>query len=239
MICTACGTEVFARDGTYYDFTMPHFEDKKCRIKSSTFPPMVRDDSGARTYTTMDGRTYPSINAALHASMPPERRQKLDEWKARPEAAFVSRQATARGRLCHKYMEAVLLGQKRPVMPLFAKAHVEQMLKYALLPDKLVALEIPMWSDELQVAGTADCISEERRGITITDWKFLSRPPRKEYLEDYLIQGCAYAAMWNERTGTDEAVECRVCWSSENPAKAGTDAAAVKDMMPALRERLK
>ena len=69
--------------------------------------------------------------------------------------------------------------------------------------DKVHGLEVPIYSDDLQLAGTADCIAEYDGELSIVDFKNSRKPKTKSQCKskDYFIQLCAYAKMWEFCTG--------------------------------------
>ena len=71
--------------------------------------------------------------------------------------------------------------------------------------DDIYALEQPLYSNHLQVAGTVDCIAEYtgENGIpelAIIDFKTAEKPKPKEWIENYFVQAVAYACMFYELT---------------------------------------
>ena len=69
--------------------------------------------------------------------------------------------------------------------------------------DKVNGLEVPIYSDDLELAGTADCIGEYDGELSIIDFKNSRKPKTKSQCKskDYFIQLCAYGKMWEFCTG--------------------------------------
>ena len=69
--------------------------------------------------------------------------------------------------------------------------------------DKVHGLEVPIYSDDLQLAGTADCVGEYDGVLSIVDFKNSRKPKTKSQCKskDYFIQLCAYGKMWEFCTG--------------------------------------
>jgi genome maintenance exonuclease 1 len=63
------------------------------------------------------------------------------------------------------------------------------------------ALEIPLYSNHLKVAGRVDCIAEFDGKISIIDFKTASKPKEAKWILNYFMQCAAYAVMYEERTG--------------------------------------
>ena len=62
-------------------------------------------------------------------------------------------------------------------------------------------MEIPLYSDQLKVAGTADCIAEYNGKLSVIDFKTSKKPKKEGWIEDYYIQAFFYAIAFFERTG--------------------------------------
>ena len=64
------------------------------------------------------------------------------------------------------------------------------------------ALEAPLYSHELQLAGRVDCIAEYfGNEISIIDFKTSRKPKERKWIQNYFIQETAYAKMFEELTG--------------------------------------
>ena len=67
--------------------------------------------------------------------------------------------------------------------------------------DNIYALESPLWSEAMMLAGRVDCVAEYKGKLSIIDFKGATRPKNKRDVENYLQQATAYAIAWQERTG--------------------------------------
>ena len=67
--------------------------------------------------------------------------------------------------------------------------------------DSIYALEESLYSEELGVAGTVDCIAEYNGELSIIDFKTAEKPKPRDWIENYFVQAAAYACMFFERTG--------------------------------------
>ena len=63
-------------------------------------------------------------------------------------------------------------------------------------------LEVALILDNLY-AGTADCVGMFNGIPSIIDFKTAKKIKRREWIEDYFLQGCAYANAHNVMFGTD------------------------------------
>jgi genome maintenance exonuclease 1 len=67
--------------------------------------------------------------------------------------------------------------------------------------DNIRALETPLWSKTLGLAGRTDCIAEYNGKLSIIDFKASTKEKRKQDIDNYFTQATAYALMFQERTG--------------------------------------
>ena len=67
--------------------------------------------------------------------------------------------------------------------------------------DNIIALETPLWSKTLGLAGRTDCIAEYDGKLSIIDFKASTKQKRASDIDNYFTQACAYALMFQERTG--------------------------------------
>ena len=65
------------------------------------------------------------------------------------------------------------------------------------------ALEFPLYSHELQLAGRVDCIAEWEGKLSVIDFKTSAKPKNPEWITNYFIQETAYAKMFEELTGKE------------------------------------
>ena len=67
--------------------------------------------------------------------------------------------------------------------------------------DNIHAIEQALFSKELGVAGTVDCIAEYKGELAIIDFKTSKKAKPKAWIEHYFVQAAAYACMFYELTG--------------------------------------
>lgn len=152
-----------------------------------------------RLYQTPSGRAYPSVTTVtgLH------NKQAIIDWRKRvgnEEANRISSKAAKRGTAIHKLCENYLNNE-------FVEPHlVDVPMWNSLVPllsriNNIHALETPLYSDHLEVAGTVDCIAEFDGKVSVIDFKTSSRVKNKEDISNYFMQCSAYAVAFEERTG--------------------------------------
>ena len=73
---------------------------------------IVHLPTGSKFYQTPRG-LYPSVTSILQATMPAEQSQRLNQWKQHngSEAENLRQQASDRGKVIHKLIEARLKGE--------------------------------------------------------------------------------------------------------------------------------
>ena len=166
--------------------------------------------AGQRHYVNQDGSCYPSITTVLSI----QNKEAIYEWRKRvgnEEANRITKRATTRGKHFHSLMEQYFLNQiddidsfrsnavaRNPnVWYLFLTAihELEKMI------GKIYCIEDHLYSDEFKVAGTVDMIAEWNGKLSVIDFKTSNSAKCEEWIENYFIQGTAYAKMFTERTG--------------------------------------
>lgn len=67
--------------------------------------------------------------------------------------------------------------------------------------DNIRAVEVPLWSKKIGLAGRTDCIAEYNGNLSVVDFKTSKNPKSEDAIGDYFTQGAAYALMWQDLTG--------------------------------------
>jgi genome maintenance exonuclease 1 len=116
------------------------------------------------------------------------------------EAERITKAATSRGTDMHLLTEHHLKNQELPkVQPLsdflfkIAKPELNRI-------NNIYALEGSLYSKQLGIAGTVDCIAEYNGELAIIDFKTSKKPKPREWIEHYFVQAAAYACMFYELT---------------------------------------
>jgi len=167
------------------------------------FPSLLQETiAGTRHYITPDGNRYPSVTTVLQDYS----KKGIDEWKKRvgtKTANRISKQATDRGTSVHAAIEKLIKNENMSdvVMMPHAKAVYIPMKQEVMKMDNIHALETKMFSHELELAGTVDCIAEYDGVLTVIDFKTSKRMKKREHVGNYFMQGAAYAVMFEEMTG--------------------------------------
>jgi genome maintenance exonuclease 1 len=157
-----------------------------------------------RLYTTPEGLKYPSVTTVIGKASD---QSWLDAWKARvgeEEVRKVSAQASRRGTAVHELAEEYLKNN-----PQYTKGHMPSNIATfgQIRPildkhvTKIYGLEVPLYSDNLRVAGRVDCVADWDGVLSIIDFKTSKREKKREDIGGYFTQASAYSYMMFERTG--------------------------------------
>ena len=126
------------------------------------------------------------------------------KWRKRvgnEEADKITKAATGRGTDMHTLTEHYLknedLPEVRPISDFLFKIAKGKLNKI----DNIHALEGPLYSKELGIAGTVDCIAEYDGELAIIDFKTSKKPKPRNWIEHYFVQCMAYGCMLYEMKG--------------------------------------
>jgi len=114
----------------------------------------------------------------------------------------ITKAATKRGTDMHTLTEHYLkndqeLPQVPPISEFLFKIAKGELNKI----NNIYALEGPLYSKELGIAGTVDCIAEYNGELAIIDFKTSKKPKPREWIEHYFVQAMAYGCMLYEMKG--------------------------------------
>ena len=160
--------------------------------------PRTTAHDGTRVYKTPSGRAYPSVTSITGLST----KKAITEWRARvgeKTANEISTRAATRGTKIHSLCEDYL--NNKPVEPdIFDQEMWNSFLPELSKINNIHALEAPLYSDHLEVAGTVDCVAEYEGKMSIIDFKTSRKPKKESYINNYFMQASAYAVAFEERT---------------------------------------
>ena len=158
---------------------------------------------GVRYYQTPEGnKKLVSITSVISYI----NRQIFIDWRKKvgtEEADKITRKATSSGTDYHTLAENHL-GNKE-----FEQGTVQPLSEFLFLQskdklnqiDNVHALESSLYSLELGIAGTVDCIAEYDGELSVIDFKTSKKPKPREWIDHYFVQCAAYACMLFEMTG--------------------------------------
>jgi genome maintenance exonuclease 1 len=166
--------------------------------------------NGKRFYKTPEGLLYPSVTTITSQ----HGKDKIIEWRKRvgeEEANRISTRASNRGTKVHKICENYLNNEEDYARTNPAHIHKTMPDTIAMFKslqplldehvNNIHALEIPLYSHHLKVAGRVDCIAEYDGKLSIIDFKTSGKLKEESWIKGYFMQCSAYAVMYEERTG--------------------------------------
>jgi len=167
------------------------------------YKPLERVDSpNGRRYIVGEGRALPSVTTILGKT---KDLTHLKEWASRVgevEANRIKTEASGLGNGMHKNLEKYILGEEMTGQYM-AKALAQVIIKNGLSKvEEVWGTEVGLYSTELY-AGTTDLIGIHSGIPAIMDFKNSLNDKKKEWIEDYFMQLCAYSLAHNEMYGTD------------------------------------
>ena len=174
------------------------------------YPSLRREtqSNGKRQYVGDDSIPVPSVTTVLSETGD---KTALLNWRKRvgdAEANRVSKEAAGLGTKVHNAIEKYILQEEwdtfgnNPVSVL-AKTMTTEMIENGLSKvDELWGVEVGLIAAGLY-AGTSDAIGIYEGEDAIIDFKTAKKIKKREWIEDYFMQGCAYALAHNEMMGTE------------------------------------
>ena len=156
---------------------------------------------GKRYYLGEDDMKYPSVTTVVGIHS----KKQIKLWRERvgeKEANKITKRATKRGTSFHQHVEDYLRKEKDFIE--FDNILQEQMFKSVQpMLDEIIpiALEAPLYSHQLQMAGRVDCIGIAHDQLAIIDFKSSSKPKQEYMAKPWYLQMTAYAIMVEELTG--------------------------------------
>ena len=164
----------------------------------------AKTTESGRVYYTPSGKAYPSVTTVL-GSM---NKEFIDAWRKRvgeEEANKISGKASRRGEALHLACEKYLLNEMSDLKIRNMMPNIKELF-FQLRPEldknigTIYAVEQPLYSDKLKIAGRVDCIAKWDGKISIIDFKTSSKEKLEENILNYFLQCAAYAEMFEELT---------------------------------------
>ena len=121
-------------------------------------------------------------------------RKKIGDEKANR----ITKAATVRGTDMHTLTENYLDNKELPKVPPISEFLFKIAKPKLNLIDNIYALEGPLYSKQLGIAETVDCIAEYDGELSIIDFKTSQKPKPREWIEHYFVQAMAYGCMLYE-----------------------------------------
>ena len=169
------------------------------------FVPIQRESiDGVRyykVYGTEELVKLPSITSVISW----RNKDKFKAWRKKvgeQEANNITRKATHRGTDAHTLIEEYLNNEDTYTKVLPLSEYLFKQAKPDLdRIDNIVCQEQALYSTQIGIAGSVDCVAEFDGELSIIDFKTSAKPKPREWIEDYFVQCAAYACMLYEMKG--------------------------------------
>ena len=160
-----------------------------------------------RQYVGKDQKPVPSVTTILSDTGD---KTALIAWRKRvgeEEANRISRESAGLGTKVHNALEKHILGESvefgNNMVSVMAKDMSEAMINEGFTNiNELWGVEVGLIAEGLY-AGPSDAIGIYEGEDAIIDFKTAKKMKKREWIDDYFMQGCAYALAHNEMFGTD------------------------------------
>lgn len=170
-------------------------------IKRFDFEKLTRENiNGKRYYITPAGEKLASVTTILSHTKTAETKKALNNWKNRighRKAQDITTEAAGRGTRMHSFLESYILNDKleeagsniySQQSRSMAQIIIENGLKHV---DEFYGSEVYLYNNPYY-GGTTDSVATYKGKLTILDFKQSNKPKKKEWIEDYFCQLCAY-----------------------------------------------
>ena len=171
----------------------------------AVLPPLERETvDGVRYYKVPDESDFIKL-VSITSVTSFWNREKFAKWRkmiGEAKANEITRKATSRGTDTHTLIEHYLLNEEslpkvQPISDFLYKIAKPTLNNI----DNIHALEGSLYSKQLGVAGTVDCIAEYDGELAVIDFKTSAKPKPRDWIDGYFVQAAAYACMYYELTG--------------------------------------
>jgi|TARA_B100001540_G_scaffold313945_1_gene337842 hypothetical protein len=174
------------------------------------YPELKRVDKEiGRYYIDSKNQTVPSVTTVLGKTS--DKSDSIQQWRNKvgdDEADRITKQSTDIGSMVHEALENFLNEKDWKNFSddqngIIANKITDKFIDTGIQTiSEVWGLEVGLMLDGLY-AGTADCVGKINDIPSIIDFKTSRRMKRREWIEDYFLQGCAYANAHNVMFGTE------------------------------------
>ena len=175
-----------------------------------TYPELKRQESDeGRFYLDSKNNPVPSVTTVLNKTS--NKKDSIQKWRNRvgeEEANRIIKQSTDIGTMVHEALELYLNEQEWRNFSdnqdgVLAERMTEKFIESGLNSiTEVWGLEVGLILDGLY-AGTADCVGKINGVPSLIDFKTARKMKKREWIEDYFLQCCAYANAHNVMFNTD------------------------------------
>ena len=175
-----------------------------------TYPELKRQESDeGRFYLDSKNNPVPSVTTVLNKTS--NKKDSIQQWRNRvgeKEANRIIKQSTDIGTMVHEALELYLNEKEWRNFSdnqdgVLAERMTEKFIESGLNSiTEVWGLEVGLILDGLY-AGTADCVGKINGVPSLIDFKTARKMKKREWIEDYFLQCCAYANAHNVMFDTD------------------------------------
>ena len=190
---------------------------------------------GFRFYQ-IDGKNYPSITTVLGV----QKKEGLEKWRkavGEEAAKWEMGRAARRGKATHTLVEQYIKGETPSIRDVLPLGLFRLMKPYIDHIDNVQLSEEIMYSHKLTIAGQVDCIADYNGKLSVIDFKTANKERKEDWIENYYIQTCAYAIMYEELFG--KRIEQLVILMAGEDGTMRSFIRDKKDFEPKLEESIK
>ena len=172
------------------------------------YPKSMREMINDQRHYAIGEEKLPSVTTILAATQSDEKRASLAKWKQKVgenEAERVKNVAATRGTKMHSILEGYIEGQG--VLDLTETGGEAHRMANTIIDQGFKDLE-EIWGSEVVLAyaglyaGATDLCGVYQGRESIIDFKQSNKPKKIEWIEDYKLQGAAYATAHDDMFGT-------------------------------------
>jgi hypothetical protein len=174
------------------------------------YPQLERVDLEiGRHYLDSNNNPVPSVTTVLSATS--KSKDGIAQWRNRvgdEEADRIIKQSTDIGSSVHEAIEKYLKDEEWNDFGKTQNEYIAKKISHKFVETglnnitEIWGIESGLVLDNLY-AGTADCIGEYNSIPTLIDFKTAKKIKKREWIEDYFLQGCAYANAHNVMFGSE------------------------------------
>tara|TARA_B100001250_G_scaffold138353_1_gene118460 strand:+ start:14621 stop:15292 length:672 start_codon:yes stop_codon:yes gene_type:complete len=166
-----------------------------------------RIDGKKRLYEAPDGSRMPSVTTILDATSD---KTHLIAWRKRvgeQKAKQITQEAAGVGTSMHGFLEHYTKGEELPNKSNLVHVQGRKMAE-VVIQDGLSKVD-EVWGSEVHLyypdlyAGTTDLVGVHNGVPAIMDFKQTNKPKKEEWIDNYKLQGAAYALAHNHIYETD------------------------------------
>src|SRR5210317_2549668 len=177
--------------------------------KQFEYPKSVRELINEKRHYAIGDEKLPSVTTILSATQSQEKQDSLAKWKAKVgeiEAERVKNTAAARGTRMHSILEAYVEGKN--ILDLTEAGQEAHRMANTVIDQGLNDVD-EIWGSEVVLAypglyaGATDLCGVYMGRESIVDFKQSNKPKKSEWIEDYKLQGAAYATAHDDMFGTN------------------------------------